>query len=173
MADLPVLTTARTIITPFTAEHLTDTYVAWLNDPEVVKYSRQRFQTHTKDSCRAFFESFRSSPSHFSAIVAEGRHIGNVSTSVSREDNIADISLLIGVKDMWGKGYGAEVWDAVMAALFDLGLRRVTGGCMADNAGMIHVFQKTGMAPYYVRSGYFLRDGHLVDSVHYKKDKAA
>lgn len=173
MADLPILTTARTIITPFTAEHLTDAYVAWLNDPEVVKYSRQRFQTHTKDSCRAFFRSFENSASHFSAILSKGRHIGNISTSVNREDNIADISLLIGAKEIWGQGYGAEVWGAVMSALFDKGLRRVTGGCMADNAGMIHVFQKTGMVPYYVRSGYFLRDGHLVDSVHYKKDKAA
>jgi ribosomal-protein-alanine N-acetyltransferase len=172
MADLPVLTTARTMITPFTAEHITDAYVGWLNDPEVVRFSRQRFQTHTKDSCRAFYESFRSSLSHFSAIIAGGRHIGNVSTQVNREDNIADISLLIGDKTLWGQGYGAEVWGAVMAALLDAGLRRVTGGCMADNAGMIHVFQKTGMTPYYVRPGYFLRDGQPVDSVHYKKDKA-
>lgn len=70
MACSRVLETPRLRLEPFTAAHLTPRYVAWLNDPEVVRYSDQRHQRHTLDSCRAYWQAFAQTPHYFWAIVA-------------------------------------------------------------------------------------------------------
>ena len=52
-----ILETERLTLTPFNTErHLTERYVAWLSDPDVVRYSEQRHRTHTLASCRHFAE---------------------------------------------------------------------------------------------------------------------
>jgi len=62
MAERPVLQTARLRMVPFSEAHLTTRYVGWLNDPEVVRYSEQRHQTHTIESCRSYLLSFSGTP---------------------------------------------------------------------------------------------------------------
>ena len=42
-----VLETPRLRLEPFAEAHLTERYVRWLGDPAVMKYSEQRFRTHT------------------------------------------------------------------------------------------------------------------------------
>lgn len=168
MAQLPVIKTTRTVITPFTQSHITPAYIGWLNDPETVKYSQQRLRTHDEKSCFDFFRSFENAPHHFSAVcLQDGSHIGNISTSVDTHNKVADIAILIGEKSLWGQGFGEEIWCGVMACLFDLDFRLVTGGCMANNTGMIKVMEKAGMSAYYTRKNYFLYGSEKIDSVHY------
>ena len=168
MAQLPILHTARATITPFTMDYITPAYISWLNDPQVVRYSRQRLHTHDRASCIAFFQEFENSPNHFSAIITEEHgHIGNISTLVDSNNQVADLSILIGMRIIWGQGYASEIWKAVMDALFLDKMRLVTGGCIAKNSGMIKVMKKAGMTPYYTRRNFFLLDGKPVDSIHY------
>jgi hypothetical protein len=42
---------------PFEAADINATYLGWLNDPEVTRYSNQRFHQHTPESCAANLES--------------------------------------------------------------------------------------------------------------------
>ena len=168
MAQLPILQTARTTMTPFTKDHITSAYIAWLNDPETVRYSQQRLRKHEEASCHAFLQNFENSPHHFSAVITKDHgHIGNISTTVDTNNKIADIAILIGVREIWGQGYGLEIWKAVMDALFAERIRLVTGGCMAENTGMIKVMEKAGMKPYYTRENFFLLNDEPIDSVHY------
>lgn len=154
-------------IVPFTEDFITDSYVGWLNDPEVVKYSRQRYSKHTKESSRTFLNHMR--PGHFWAILKAdtNTHIGNISATVDNENQIADLAILIGQRSVWGQGYGLDAWRAGISLLHDRGMRMVTGGCMASNKAMVRVMEKSGMVPYYTRTGYFLLDGKPVDSIHY------
>ena len=83
MAKAPRLNTERLTLMPFSAEFLTQGYVAWLNDPEVVRYSEQRHRNHTLESCRQFVETFAGGPSHLWAIIEKKQgfgHIGNINT---------------------------------------------------------------------------------------------
>ena len=174
MAKLRTILTARTKITPFTLEEIHPEYIGWLNDPETVKFSRQRFTSHDRESCIDFFNRIEDSPNFFSAIFdSDEKHIGNISVSNDLENQVSDMSILIGCKSRWGKGYGNEAWSAVMEELFKLGVRIITGGCMAKNASMIRVMKKSGMKLYFVREKYFLLDGEYVDSVHYYKENIA
>ena len=157
-------------LVPFTEDFLTPVYVGWLNDAEVVQYSRQRFSKHTEESCRNYLDYMKKSGDFFRAILdrKSGKHIGNISASIDRQNSVADIAIMIGERAIWGKGYGLDAWMAAMEYLHhEAGIRMVTGGCMATNKGMMRVMEKAGMKPYYTRAGYFLDHGQAVDSVHY------
>jgi ribosomal-protein-alanine N-acetyltransferase len=173
MARLPLIETARLQITPFTADHLSDRYVAWLNDPQVVKFSEQRHRKHDIESCRAYWQSFAHSADFFSAIMCREDnlgHIGNVFVSVDRPNGTADIAILIGERSAWGRGYATEAWRAIVGELLDhQGMRKITGGCMAENSAMRRVMEASGMTHDYQRTAQFLLDGAPVDSVHYAK----
>lgn len=170
MAKLPVLTTQRMIIQPFTEDFLSAAYIQWLNDPVVTRYSQQRYRRHNRESCLAFMNSFEIGAGHFCAITLkddEQRHIGNISTTIDVHNKVADIAILIGDASLWGQGYGLEAWQAVQDHLLQSGTRLVTGGCMDSNTAMKALMKKSGMEPYYTRKGYFLHDGQTIDSVHF------
>ena len=48
----------KVALRPFGAADVTDAYVGWLNDPEVTRFSNQRFRTHTRGSCEEYLASF-------------------------------------------------------------------------------------------------------------------
>ena len=97
------------------------------------------------------------------------RHIGNIAATVDPNHSTADISILIGETDVWGQGYGHEAWSTVMDHLFDIGIRKVTGGTIACNYGMLSVMQKCHMQYDGRRTGQNLVDGKPVDMVYFAK----
>lgn len=149
MAESGTIETERLSITPFKEEHLTERYVNWLNDPEVVRYSEQRFRSHTLKSCREYWKSFQNSPNYFWAVVVKNPafgHIGNITATVVAEDSLADVAIMIGEKKAWGFGYAAEAWvTACRYLLLEAGMRKVTCGTLAANALMRRLIQRTGM----------------------------
>lgn len=164
-----MIETPRLVITKFSEQHLTQRYVSWLNDPEVVRYSDQRFATHSLDSCREYFNSFRGTPHWFFAIVARDAlgHIGNVTAYIDTHHSVADVGILIGLKACWGRGYGTEAFRAVCDYLLGkVGVRKVTAGTLATNTGMLRIMQQVGMKPDGARRRQALLDGIEVDVVH-------
>jgi ribosomal-protein-alanine N-acetyltransferase len=153
-------------VTPFEERHLTPRYVSWLNDPEVVRYSEQRHRTHTLDSCRAYFESFRGSPHEFLAIeasVPELGHIGNIGVAVDVPNATGDVSIIVGEKRAWGTGLASKAWCAVVEALLQPGrLRKVTAGTMEVNLPMLRLMARSGMTIEGRKEGQFLFEGRPV-----------
>ncbi len=172
MRDLTMgkLTTARLTLEPFDQKFLTEKYVSWLNDPEVVRYSEQRHRKHTMKSCLDFFQSFRGSPNLFWAITLnenQSEHIGNITASVDIPNGVADVGILMGEKKYWGKGYGLEAWNAVMEFLFQKKeIQKITAGAMSTNLGMRSIMKRSGMVDDGVQKGHFLVDGQPVDAVY-------
>ena len=56
---LPIIL-KRVSIRLFTARDISDDYISWLNDPEVMKFSNQRFSSHNREICKYFFNSIQS-----------------------------------------------------------------------------------------------------------------
>ena len=150
MAKAPQLDTNRLTLMPFSADFLTQRYVAWLNDPAVVCYSEQRHRSHTVESCRRFVEAFVGGPNHLWAIIEKEQgfgHIGNINTNVDAPNRTADIAILIGDKRAWGQGLGGEAWNAVVNYLLGpAGMRKVTAGAIAENKAMVAIMLASGMA---------------------------
>ncbi len=165
LCTLPIRT-ARLAIAPVTEEHLTPRYVGWLNDPEVVRYSEQRFKTHTLDSCRAYLESFAGTDNLFLALIADSEgHIGNMTAYVDRY-GVVDVGILVGERAVWGRGYGSEAWQSVCGALIDGGARKVTAGTLSVNQGMLAIMERAGMVPDGRRVRQCLIDGREVDVIY-------
>lgn len=163
MAIAPILETTRLELNPFSECYLSERYVGWLNDPTVVRFSELRHSKHDLESCREYFRSFESSSGYYWAIrVKDGElgHIGNISVHIDVPNQVADIGILLGEKQAWGKGYGSEAWGAVCQFLLTLpNVRKITAGAMASNTAMVRTALKAGMEEDARRPGHFLLDG--------------
>lgn len=132
----------------FTESHINDKYIGWLNDPQVVKYSNQRFMHHDFESCSAYHQSFKDSKNLFLAIHLKdnNKFIGTMTVYYSSSYMVADLGLMIGNTSYWGKGIGQEVWQMMMTYLLEIKkIPKVTGGALSSNLGMVNIMKKTGM----------------------------
>jgi len=165
-----VVRAARLYLRPMRETDATETYCGWLNDPEVNQYLESRFERATVDSVREFIrEKTGDEREPFFAIVLNDgdRHIGNIKLGpINPIHRFAEIGLLIGEKDCWGRGYAAEAIDAVTRHAFEsLGLHRVSAGCYADNEGSARAFEKAGFSREGVRRSCCLSNGRYVDVI--------
>jgi len=170
IAEYSVIKTKRLVLKPFCEKYLTQEYVNWLNDLEVVRYSEQRHHKHTIESCRRYIKSFEGSPNYIWVILAVSDnlgHIGNINAYVDEKNRIADVGILIGKKEVWNRGYGSEAWSGVCNYLLNiLKLRKVTGGAISTNKVMLRLMQKAGMVKDGRRTRHYLWEGNEVDIIH-------
>lgn len=155
-------------LTDFTADHLTERYISWLNDPEVVRYSEQRHKTHTLRSCETYFHEKVCSSDLFLAIEVGGHgpeyHVGNVGISVDLKNSIADLSIIVGAKEYWGTGVGSCAWSLAIQTLFErMNFRLISAGTMSVNDPMRNLFKRSRMQIDAVLPERFLWEGKLVD----------
>ena len=155
---------------PFSELHLTNTYVSWLNNQELMRYSEQRHVRHSIGTSREYVAQFKNGPSILWAIEDlnfQNRHVGNIVASIDEKNGLADISILIGRS---GCGYGTLSWQMVMEYLEHRSdIRKITGGCVSDNHAMIRIMSKNGMQPDGFRSRHFLVGGRAVDVAYFAK----
>ena len=123
----------------------------WMNDLEVTRYLESGAFPNRPEDMRPYFEKVvRDSGNVMLAIVEREteKHIGNIKLgSVDRHHLSADIGLIIGEKDCWGKGFGTEAIALLSAYAFDtIGLHKLSAGIYAPNIGCIKAFQKAGFA---------------------------
>lgn len=144
-------------------------YLGWLNDAEVVRFSNQRFRTHNLDSSLAYLESFEGSDNLFLSVRRKGDAlpVGTMTAYISIAHGTVDIGIMIGERNVWGRGYGQDAWNTLQHALLNLeGIRKITAGTLAINGGMLTLMQRSGMHLEAVREAQELVDGVPTD-IHY------
>lgn len=135
---------------------VSQTYVDWLNDPDVNKYLETRHNNQTLDSCRQFVKSCLESSSEnlFGVFLKEkNTHIGNVKLGLINPVHLrGQLSLVVGDKSCWGMGYGGEIVRAVTKFGFEqLHLERIEAGCYEENLNSLRIFLGAG----YSVEGFF------------------
>ncbi len=147
-SDTPLLT-PRLFLRNLGHEDVTERYLSWLQDDEVTRYLEVRFLTHTIDAIRSFVCDANDS-SHsllFGVFMSDGcGHIGNIKLGpIDRNHGRADISLMLGERSAWGKGYATEAISAVASYGFEkLNLKKIGAGCYSNNLGSLKAFLKAG-----------------------------
>jgi [ribosomal protein S5]-alanine N-acetyltransferase len=153
-----------------TPEHVTDAYVAWLNDPSINQYLESRYAVHTVESVRVFVRSMLDSPDNLLLGIhshATGTHVGNIKLGpIDSHHRTAEMGILVGAREAWGRGIGTSA----IVLLSDLArerllLRKVTAGCYASNVGSRRAFEKAGFLVEGIRARQVLLDGCEEDLV--------
>jgi len=161
-----------TLLQPFSEADISEEYLGWLGDPEVVRFSNQRFHTHTRQTALAYLRSFVGTNNLFLGIrLAESRRlIGTMTAYRSLHHLTADMGILIGDRSCWGKGVGLDAWHRLMDYLLVVcKMRKVTGGTLRCNVGMVRIMERSGMILEAVRAQQELVDQVPQDVLHFAK----
>jgi len=166
------LVARRLVLEPFTESAIGPEYLAWLNDPQVTRFSNQRFRRHTDESARSYLATFSGSDNLLLAIrlAQGGRMIGTMTAYIAVPHGTADMGLMIGERTCWGRGYGLEAWSTLLAHLLgERGLRKVTAGTVRPNVGMLTIMERSGMQLEAVRARQEIIDAVEEDVLHFAR----
>lgn len=162
------LESERLILEPIAEQHVSARYVDWLNDPEVNQFLETKFQTQSLQTVRAFVrEKMQKLEEPFFAIVEKlGRqHIGNIKLGpINPHHQHADISLFIGERGAWGKGFASEAISRLCDYAFrERKLEMLRAGAYAKNLGSIRAFEKAGFHLSATLPNYLCFEGQRMD----------
>ncbi len=134
-------------------------YVAWMNDPEVIHHILTYPPLNLEDETEWYENQRKDNTSLNLAIVITGEnlHIGSVSLMhLNRQDQNAELGILIGDKTQWGQGYGREAIELLVHYGFtELNLHRIYLRVDASHAAGIRCYQNCG----------FVEEGRLREAV--------
>lgn len=147
---------------------VTDRYVSWLNDPEVMENIVAGNFPQGHDSIRAFVLSMRAPNAASFAICLKGtdEHVGNVALrQIDWINRNAEVGILVGDATARGKGVASEAVDLVSRYAFNrLKLRRLWTGTTNPNAAQLFLklgWTCEGTLRSHVLVGGEWRDSHL------------
>ncbi|MCH9000554.1 MAG: GNAT family N-acetyltransferase [Proteobacteria bacterium] len=170
MALGPALEGARVALRPVTAADVGPLYLGWLNDPEINRFLESRHRESSEDSVRAFVDRVTARDGDYLfaiRLAPDGRHIGNVRLGPIRaEHRLAELSLYIGDRAAWGRGYGGETVALVTRFAFEaLHLNKTIGRSYAANEASIRAFLRAGYRQEGRLRAHYLLDGKPMDLV--------
>lgn len=96
-------------------------------------------------------------------------HIGNISLQqISQKNQSAELAILMGEKNFWGKGYAKEAAKALIEYAFDeLELHRIYCGTHIDNIAMQKLAISIGMTQEGVLKDAMYKNGRFYDIIEY------
>lgn len=154
-----------------TIDDCNENYLSWMNDYNVVKYLEARFLNHSINSLKDFVISINNSDNDvIFAIIdkSHDKHIGNIKLgNINREHHFADIGIIIGDKNYWGKGIATESIKIICGYAFNnFNLRKVIAGAYEMNIGSIKAFEKNGFKKAYVKKNTYFFENRYVDAIY-------
>lgn len=151
-------------------EDVSNNYVDWMKDEEIIQFLESRWKVYTFEDLRAYVKEMNDSSKDFlfGIYLKEGdEHIGNIKIgAINQMHRFGDVGLLIGNKKIWGKGYGAAAIKlATEFAFKELNLNKLKAGIYANNMGSYKAFIKAGYREVgrYRKHRFF--KGEFVDEI--------
>tara|TARA_B100001094_G_scaffold333136_1_gene408928 strand:+ start:3181 stop:3729 length:549 start_codon:yes stop_codon:yes gene_type:complete len=137
----------KILLKVLTQNDVSESYVEWLNDYEVTKFTEQKYFRHTLESTKTFVcQKYDSESDLLFGIFFDGTHIGNIKLgSIKFEHMSTEVSYFIGEKEFWGKGIASKCVETVVHfAVTELDLKKINAGYYENNTGSAKVLQKCG-----------------------------
>lgn len=151
-------------------EDVTERYLGWMHDPDVVRWLECRWRSFTLADLRAYVAQVNRSDRDFLFGIFEmdtGLHVGNIKVGcIDFVHRYGDIGLLLGEKSVWGKGYGSEaIALATRYAFLHLNLHKVFAGIYGNNLGSAKAFYKAGYRDVGIFKSHRFTEGGYVDEL--------
>lgn len=146
------------------------TYLSWLKDPEIVRYTEARHEDASLESLYEYIQAISSKEDeHLFGIFqrVDGRHVGNIKLGpIHPRHRSASLGLIIGEKAFWGRGYASEAIGLTVRVAFEmLNLNKLTAGVISDNIASIKAFKNNLFIVEGVRRKQNYCAGHYQDVV--------
>lgn len=162
------LLSERLLLRPLSLEHLSQDYVAWLNDSEVNMYLDSG-EGYTIQMLQDYLLNVVKNDIYFWAVhIKETNiHIGNIKIDpINQKHGYGEYGIMMGRKTEWGKGYAKEATELVIDYCFStLQLRKINLGVVVDNTAAVALYDKLGFQIEGVYKKHGLYNGKYCDSL--------
>lgn len=167
-----VIESKRLIFKPISLEHLSQDYVDWMNDPDVIRYlesggdySLSKLENYISEIVQRdiYFWGIHTKESKL--------HIGNIKIDpISVKHGRGEYGILLGRKSEWGKGFAKESTIRILNYCFDvLCLRKITLGVVADNIAALQLYKKLNFKQEGVYKSHSFHNGKYCDVIRMAK----
>jgi RimJ/RimL family protein N-acetyltransferase len=145
----PFITGKLCYLRGLTLNDATEDYLRWINDFEVTRYLEVGRKPATIDDLREYILAGQKDSATVRFAICDKvtrQHIGNITLrQIHPVHRRADLGMMIGKKNFWGKGYATEA----TALTVDYGFRRLNLhsiwlGVLTSNTAAIRAYQKVG-----------------------------
>jgi len=166
---LPFLIGDKIYLRQVTEADVADTYIGWMSDPEVTRYMGWRAFPLTCKEILDYVAGQRVFENLLLAVVVKemDKHIGNIHLGpIDWVNRRTELSMMIGDKASWGKGYMNEAFDLVIKhAFLVLNLNKLKAGTDTGNSAAVRLFRKTGWVEEGILRRETFREGEYRDII--------
>jgi ribosomal-protein-alanine N-acetyltransferase len=164
----PLLESERLLLEPLSLSHLSQEYLNWLNDPEVINYIELE-KGYTAEQLEKYIHEVEKKNILFWAIIVKqsSKHIGNIKIDpVNVKDGLCEYGILLGDKGEWGKGLAKEASLKVIDYCFNiLHLRKMTLGVVEKNINAVELYKKIGFIIEGVYKDHIFRNDQYMNTL--------
>lgn len=162
--EQPFLSGESIYLRTITESDLTENYQAWFNDEEVCRFnSHHRFPMYLQNLQEYYNEVIKSQGNLILAIIdtKTDQHVGNIALqNINTGDRSAELAIIVGNKEYWGKGVGYEASLLLINHGFKaLNLHRISCGTSESNLSMQKLAEKLGFKKEGVTREALFKDG--------------
>jgi len=125
---------------------VSNSYVNWINDPVVNKYLSVEKKEYTAKDLEHYIYNINKSNEEFIFgiyILSNKKYIGNIKLANVNSKDGAEIGLMIGDKNEWGKGFSTDAISCVEKFAHSFGsIKKLRAGALNINKGSVKAFLK-------------------------------
>ena len=171
------LETQRLIFEPLSNKHNSEEYVGWLNDKDVTAFNSHGIYPNTEDKTEDYINNANNNTDSIVLAILDkelNKHIGNIAIqSIDLINSNAEISIMLGAKESWNKGFGLECFYKVIEHCFcKLNLHKIYVETSSDNIGMQKLSTKMNMIKEASLKEVIKRNNNYFDKHNYQIQQA-
>lgn len=172
MSGIPFLIGKEIYLRPLVEGDSEGPYPRWFNDAAVCRGNMHHIFPYTAEDARGYIQQANSGRHHLVLAIVrreDDAHIGNIALDrIDYINRIAELTIVIGDKTCWGKGYGKEAARLICDHGFlVLNLNRIACGTFEDNVAMRKLAECLGMIEEGRRRQAVYKLGRYTDVVEY------
>ncbi len=151
-------------------EQVTQSYIDWFSNEEVVRYSDNQYRKFSFDGQCSYVEScLQNDDVNLYGIFDDTTHIGNIVISgLSSHHRKAELTYVIGKPNYWGKGVASfAIGQMIKIAEEELNLNKLYAGIASGNIGSGKVLEKNGFVLEGIRKQHLFYGVDFFDQIDY------
>ncbi len=148
------------------------TYVSWMNDYDVVKFTNQKNLKHTFNSVKFYVkEKLESEDELLLGFFSNNLHIGNIKIGpINFYNRNTQISYIVGNKNFWGTGIATSVISYIVNYCFEsLDLHKVSALTYSNNIASQKVLIKNNFIKEAIIKKQLFFENKFVDMFYFSK----